>query len=174
MYYPERMKARVSPVIETNWTTPVRRFAGHLPRRFSGGIICWILAIGRTSCALCVAGQNRRLFHYERTARFQLGHAVLEVAGTEWPTSASSWEQGRSTSAVVVNSEGLKDGSHQCFEIGASICFSDVYDGSWYGDSPVAGTSLRRQSVVLNVGIWYADWWWSIHLCTPIRRCTNS
>ena len=101
--------------------------------------------------------------------------ALLEVVRTEWSTSASSWEQGRSTPAVAVDSEGLKDGRHQCFEVGAWICFSDVYVGSLYGDSPVAGrrspvagrrspVAGRRyaaspvyQSVVLNVGIWYGD-----------------
>ena len=120
--------------------------------------ICCI-AIGRTCSALCAAGQNRRLLHYKRTARFQLRVALLEVVRTEWSTSASSWEQGRSTPAVAVDSEELKDGRHQCFEVSAWICFSDVYVGSLYGDSPVAG---RRSPV--------ADRRSPVR---PPRRCTN-
>ena len=107
-------------------------------------------------------------------------HALLEVARTEWSTSASSWRQGRSTPAVVVDSEGLKDGRHQCFEVGP-ICV-DLFRrrqrwklirrlaGRRYADSPVyqiccveRWNLIRRyadspvyQSVVLNVGIWYA------------------
>ena len=86
------------------------------------------------------------------------------VVRTEWSTSASSWEQGRSTPAVAGDSEGLKAGRHQCFEVGAWICVSDVYVGSLIRRlagrrSPVASTPLRRsyQSVVLDVGIWYAE-----------------
>ena len=142
---------------------PVRargRFAGHLPLRFAWGNICWI-AIGRTRCALCAAGQNRRLFHYNRAANFQLRHALLEVARIEWSTSASSWEQGWSTQTVPVDSEGLKDGRHQCFKVGASICFSDVYVGSWYCDSPVACTSLRRCTNLLC---------WTLESDTATRR----
>ena len=93
--------------------SPFRRFADWPVRRFAGspvtshdalleGIICCIV-IGRTRRALCAAGQNRRLFHYNRAARFQLRHAVLEVVRTEWSTNASSWEQGRSTTAVAVD-----------------------------------------------------------------------
>ena len=93
-------------------------------------------------CAL--PAKKRRLLHFKRTARFQLRFALLKVVRTEWSTSASSWEQGRSTPAVAVDSEGLKDGRHQCFEVGAWICFSDVNVGSLYGDSPVAG---RRSPV---------------------------
>ena len=144
-------------------------------------------------CAL--PAKNRRLLHYKRTARFQLRFALSEVVRTEWSTSASSWEQGRSTPAVAVDSKGLKDGRHQCFEVGAWICFSDVYVGNLYGDSPVAGrrspvagrrspvagrrspVAGRRyaaspvyQTVVLNVGIWYGD---SPVAGTPLRRCTN-
>ena len=166
----------MTPPVRRFADSPVRRFAGYLPRRFAGVIICCIV-IGRARSARCAAGQDRRLLHYKRAARFQLRHALLEVARTEWSTSASSWEQGRSTPAVVVDIEGLKDGRHQCFEVGP-ICVdlfsstSTLESDTVTRRSPVrrfAGVPIccaerwsliRRyadspeyQSVVLNVGI---------------------
>ena len=125
--------------------------------------ICCI-TIGRTRrrCALQV--NNRRLFPYKKAARFQLRHAVLEVVRTEWSTNASSWKQGRFTPVVTVGSEGLKDGRHQCFEVGPT-CVDlfrlrqqlEVYTPvRRYANSPVYADSPVYQSVVLSVGSLYA------------------
>ena len=123
--------------------SPVRRFAGHLPRRFAGGIICCI-AIGRTRRALCAAGQKRRLFHYKRAASFQLRHAVLEVVRTEWSTNASSWKQGRSAPAVTVDSKGLTDGRHHCFEVSPMGVDLFCRRKQLEVDAPVRGSPVRR------------------------------
>ena len=92
------------------------------------------------------------------------------------------------TPAVAVDSEGLRDGRHQCFEVGAWICFSDVYVGRLYGDSPVAGRRSpiagRRSPVrrLADVPICCVERWNLIRRLagrrspvagTPLRWCTN-
>ena len=65
-----------------------------------------------------------------------LRHAVLEVVRTEWSTNASSWKQGRSTPAVIVDSKGLTDGRHQCFEVGPMSVDLFCIRHCWTGADP--------------------------------------
>jgi hypothetical protein len=93
-------------------------------------------------CALLA--KDRRLLHYKRTARFQLRPAVLEVVRTEWSTNASSWKQGRSAPAVTVDSKGLTDGRHHCFEVGPMGVDLFCRRKQLEVDAPVAGSPVRR------------------------------
>ena len=107
-------------------------------------------------CAL--QARNRRLFHYKRLLALSCDTQFLEVVRTEWSTNASSWKQGRSIPVVTVGSEGLKDGRHQCFEVGPMCIDLFCLRQQLEVDAPVAGRRFRYadspvyQSVVLNVG----------------------
>ena len=142
-------------------------------------------------CAICALRWPKTgdFFRYKKTARFQLRHALLEVARTAgrrarrvgsrdglprlWPLTASRFE-GRSPSMLRSWSNMRRSISSTCtLEVdtatrrspvrrfaGVPICCVERWNLiRRYADSPV------YQSVVLNVGIWYAG--------TPIRRCTN-